>query len=113
MNKQEFDKYIEIYQKYEQQIRRPSFFIYLKTSTPTLLNRIHKRGRPYEQTIKADYLDTLGYFYDQFFEHLQTNIGQSRFVVCETSKLTPEQVYEFAYQKVIEHLSSEKINLAN
>jgi len=113
MSKAEFDSYISIYQKYEQQIRRPSFFIYLKTSTPVLLDRIYKRGRSYEQTIKADYLDTLGQFYDLFFENLEENIEKSDFVVCETSKLTPNEVCEFAYQKVQQHINLANAGLAN
>jgi deoxyadenosine/deoxycytidine kinase len=44
----------------------PDLLLYLKASTPTLLARIHRRGRAIEAAITADYLDLLNRLYDEW-----------------------------------------------
>ena len=44
----------------------PDLLIYLKCSVPTLMDRIHQRGRQMESTITSDYLSLLESFYDDW-----------------------------------------------
>jgi deoxyadenosine/deoxycytidine kinase len=44
----------------------PDLLIYLKCSVPTLMSRIHQRGRAMESTITADYLGLLESFYEDW-----------------------------------------------
>ena len=44
----------------------PDLLLYLKASTPTLLARIHGRGRAIESGITADYLDLLNRLYAEW-----------------------------------------------
>ena len=46
----------------------PDLLIYLKCSVPTLMDRIHQRGREMESTITADYLSLLESFYDDWLQ---------------------------------------------
>ena len=46
----------------------PDLLIYLKCSVPTLMERIHQRGREMESTISADYLSLLESFYDDWLQ---------------------------------------------
>ena len=46
----------------------PDLLIYLKCSVPTLMSRIHQRGREMESTISADYLALLESFYDDWLQ---------------------------------------------
>ena len=44
----------------------PDLVIYLRASLPTLLQRIGRRGRAYEQSIQPDYLAQLNQQYDEW-----------------------------------------------
>ena len=44
----------------------PDLLIYLKCSVPTLMGRIHQRGRDMESTITAEYLTLLESFYEDW-----------------------------------------------
>lgn len=46
----------------------PDLLIYLKCSVPTLMARIHQRGREMESTITADYLALLESFYEDWMQ---------------------------------------------
>ena len=46
----------------------PDLLIYLKCSVPTLMDRIHQRGREMESTITAEYLSLLESFYDDWLQ---------------------------------------------
>lgn len=53
----------------EREIPRPEFVVYLQASTDVLLERIEKRGRPFEQNMDRRYIDTLNQAYNHFFFH--------------------------------------------
>ena len=46
----------------------PDLLIYLKCSVPTLMERIHQRGRAMESTIGAEYLTLLESFYEDWLQ---------------------------------------------
>ena len=48
-------------------VRPPDLLIYLKSSIPTLVSQIKKRGREYESGIRIDYLQGLNERYDEWF----------------------------------------------
>ena len=50
-------------------VPRPDLVVYLQASTPTLLDRIARRGRPYEKDMDAAYIALLNESYDYFFFH--------------------------------------------
>ena len=45
-------------------VQPPDLLIYLRASVPTLVSRIQKRGRDYENTIRIDYLTRLNERYE-------------------------------------------------
>ncbi|MGB2513547.1 MAG: deoxynucleoside kinase, partial [Flavobacteriaceae bacterium] len=45
-------------------IEGPDLLIYLRSSIPNLVNKIHKRGRDYENSISIDYLSRLNERYE-------------------------------------------------
>lgn len=53
----------------EARLARPDLVVYLQASTDTLLQRIKRRGRPFEREISAEYLETLSEAYNHFFFH--------------------------------------------
>ncbi|HUD19027.1 MAG TPA: deoxynucleoside kinase [Patescibacteria group bacterium] len=55
----EWRLYQKIYKSFEPYFPKPDFIIYLETSLPTIIDRIEKRGRAYEQKIPQSYLELL------------------------------------------------------
>ena len=53
----------------EQRVRPPELVIYLQASTEVLLQRIHWRGRAFEQDMDGAYLEALNGAYSYFFHH--------------------------------------------
>ena len=46
----------------------PILVVYLRASTPTLLQRITCRGRAFERNIEPEYLEHLGALYESWLE---------------------------------------------
>lgn len=53
---------------------KPDIILYLYAPVDTLLERIQKRGRDYEQSIQAEYLDNIQNAYLDYFRHQQHSI---------------------------------------
>ena len=64
MNQRDFNNYKEIFNLMESLIDGPDLLIYLRSSIPNLVNKIHKRGRDYENSISIDYLSRLNERYE-------------------------------------------------
>jgi deoxyguanosine kinase len=79
----EYNLYRQIFEIIYNSIPKPDLYVYLHLPTPRLLDNIHKRGRDYEQTITAKYLEEIqkGYF-DFFKQHPEYS-----FLVIDTSNL--------------------------
>ncbi len=61
-----YEKLVEILEK---NVASPDVVIYLQASTDVLMERIHKRGRPFERNMPKDYIETLNRAYNHFFFH--------------------------------------------
>lgn len=64
LNKDEFEKYLEIYRILTSDMPKPNVIIYLHASLDTLLTRIKKRGREIEKMISPLYLEQLSLDYE-------------------------------------------------
>jgi deoxyadenosine/deoxycytidine kinase len=64
MNQRDFKNYKGIFDLMESLIEGPDVLIYLRSSIPNLVNKIHKRGRNYENSISIDYLSRLNERYE-------------------------------------------------
>ena len=64
MNQRDFKNYQELFELMESQIQGPDLLIYLRSNIPNLVNKIHKRGRGYENSISIDYLSRLNERYE-------------------------------------------------
>jgi len=66
MSARDFENYSNIFQSIIHYIKPPDLLIYLKSSVPTLVNNIQKRGRDYEAGIRLDYLSKLNDKYEKW-----------------------------------------------
>lgn len=79
----EFSLFMRLYQIMIAQLPVPDLFVYLYLPVDRLLANIKKRGRPYEQSITADYLSLIQESYFEFIRQ-QTNL---RIVVIDTRSI--------------------------
>ena len=71
MNQRDFNNYQGIFSLMESLIKGPDLLIYLRSSIPNLVNKIHKRGREYENSISIDYLSRLNERYEAWITTYQ------------------------------------------
>ena len=73
MNQRDFKNYRELFDLVESLIEGPDLLIYLRSSIPNLVNKIHKRGRDYENSISIDYLSRLNERYEAWISTYDKN----------------------------------------
>lgn len=64
----EWELYQDLYRHLRPRLTTPDLVVYLRADTELLFERIAKRGRPFERSIEAQYLERLGEAYDRHFE---------------------------------------------
>lgn len=64
MTTRDYNNYIKLFELMEGFIQAPDLLIYLRGSISTLVEQIQKRGRPYENNIRLDYLNRLSERYE-------------------------------------------------
>jgi deoxyadenosine/deoxycytidine kinase len=55
----------------EKSIAKPDVVVYLQAGPDMLMERIHRRGRPYEKSMPREYIETLNQAYNYFFFHYE------------------------------------------
>lgn len=73
LKQRDYETYRDLYETAVQLLPPPDLLIYLRASVPTLLHRISRRGRDFERSITADYLQALNDLYETWI---------SNFVLC-------------------------------
>lgn len=69
MSERDFHNYSKLFKLMSSMIQAPDLLIYLRSSVPTLVDQIQKRGRDYEETIRLDYLKNLNNRYEKWIEN--------------------------------------------
>ena len=64
MNQRDFNNYQSLFGLMESVVEGPDILIYLRSSIPNLVHKIHKRGREYENSISIEYLSRLNERYE-------------------------------------------------
>lgn len=64
MSSRDFENYQSLFETINSLISPPDLLIYLRTSIPTLVNQIQKRGREYEENLRLEYLRRLNEYYE-------------------------------------------------
>ncbi|MFN2160289.1 MAG: deoxynucleoside kinase [Anaerolineales bacterium] len=66
INKRDYNAYCELYQVLTEFLPPPDLVIYLRATVSTLMERIRRRGRDYEQKIDPEYLEQLNKLYEEW-----------------------------------------------
>lgn len=64
IDERDYQSYRELYHVLADFLPPPDLVIYLRASVPTLIERIHHRGRDYERQISAEYLERINHLYE-------------------------------------------------
>ncbi len=70
----EFELYRELFEQLRSRLPLPDLVVYLRAQPEVLLERIAKRGRPFEAEIEAGYLRRITAAYDDFFARSHTPV---------------------------------------
>ena len=65
----DYQTYRELYETTMRFLPPPDLVVYLRSSVPTLMKRISSRGRDYEKSISADYLQGLNNLYETWIDN--------------------------------------------
>lgn len=66
MSDRDFKNYIDLFNLMMSLVKKPQLMIYIRSSIPTLVKHIEKRGRDFEKSIRIDYLTGLQKRYDDW-----------------------------------------------
>jgi deoxyadenosine/deoxycytidine kinase len=69
MATRDYQNYVSLFKLMTSLIEPPDLLIYLKSSVPTLVKQIQKRGRDYESSISIDYLSNLNNRYNKWIDN--------------------------------------------
>jgi deoxyadenosine/deoxycytidine kinase len=68
MTTRDFENYLSLFNTMLEFVQPPDLLIYLRATVPTLVKQIQKRGRPYEESIRLDYLRRLNERYEAWID---------------------------------------------
>lgn len=68
MNDRDYKNYRTLYEEVIELLEPPGLLVYLRARVPTLVRQIQKRGRPYERSLRIDYLERLNELYEEWID---------------------------------------------
>ena len=108
MNHRDFSNYKSLFELMESLIEGPDLLIYLRSSIPNLVSKIHKRGREYENSISINYLSRLNERYEAWI----STYDKGKLLVIDVDELDFVE-NKADLTKVIEKIDSEIKGLVN
>lgn len=74
MSDRDFQNYSELFDLMMSLVKLPDLMIYIRSSIPTLVAQIQKRGRDFEKSIRIDYLTGLAKRYEDWIASYKGNL---------------------------------------
>ena len=74
LSDRDYDTYMQLFNLMMSMVSEPDLLIYLKTSVPTLVSQIQKRGRDYEKGISIEYLSNLNDRYEDWIANYKGKV---------------------------------------
>ncbi len=101
LEREEAALYERIYDLVRPQLLEPDLVIYLHAHPETLVKRLQKRGRTYENTVEREYLEELTQGYNHFFTHYD----ETPLLILDTSHVNFE-TNEDDFQQLLELIAN-------
>lgn len=106
MSSRDFENYLSLFELMSSFIQPPDLLIYLQADVPTLVAQIQKRGRPFENSIRLDYLQSLNEKYERWIQNY--DLGK-KLIINVTYIKFQERVEDFGH--VIQQIDRELFGL--
>ncbi len=74
LSDRDFDTYMQLFNLMMSMVNEPDLLIYLRSSVPTLVSQIQKRGREYEKSISIEYLSNLNDRYEEWISNYKGKV---------------------------------------
>ena len=81
INQRDWENYHDLFKAMTSFLKPPDLILYLRCDVPTLIERIHLRGRESEKTITESYLEELNEAYEDWARRAQS---MTRFAILDT-----------------------------
>ncbi len=107
MNQRDFKNYQSLFKLMESMVKGPDILIYLRSSIPSLVHKIHKRGREYENSISIEYLSRL----NERYEAWVSTYKKGKLVIVDVDQIDFVENKE-DLGKIIEKIDAELIGLS-
>ena len=92
MSSRDYENYTNLFDLIVSLVKAPDLLIYLRSSIPTVVKNIQKRGREYESSIRIDYLTGLHERYESWI----SNYKAGKLLILDVDKLDfAENVADF------------------
>lgn len=105
MSERDFQNYTDLFDLMMSLVQLPDLMIYIKSSIPTLVSHIEKRGRDFEKTMRIDYLQGLNELYEQWIDSYK-----GRLIIIEGDELQFESNPNH-FRQITERIDSELFGL--
>ncbi len=105
MSDRDFQNYTDLFDLMMSLVKLPDLMIYIKSSIPTLVSHIEKRGRDFEKTMRIDYLQGLNDLYEHWIASYE-----GRLIVVEGDELQFES-NPAHFRQITERIDSELFGL--
>ena len=89
LSDRDFDTYMQLFNLMMSMVREPDLLIYLKSSVPTLVSQIQKRGQKKKKSISIEYLSNLNDRYDEWIGNYKGKV-----LIIEADNLDFEHIPE-------------------
>ena len=105
MSDRDFDNYRDLFDLMMSLVKMPDLMIYIRSSIPTLVAQIQKRGRAYESTMRIDYLQGLSDKYEAWISEYK-----GRLLIIDGDKIKfGDNAKDFRW--VTDHIDAELFGL--
>ena len=89
MSDRDFEHYSDLFDLMMSLVKLPQLMIYIRSSIPTLVKHIEKRGRSFEKSIRIDYLTGLQQRYEDWIKNYKGEL-----IIIDGDKLSFEDTPE-------------------
>lgn len=89
MSDRDFENYSDLFELMMSLVKLPQLMIYIRSSIPTLVKHIEKRGRSFEKSIRIDYLTGLQQRYEEWIKDYKGDL-----IIIDGDKLSFEDTPE-------------------
>jgi len=102
MSQRDYENYLSLFDTMLNLVKPPDLLVYLQSSIPNLVNKIHKRGREYEKTISIEYLSRLNERYEAWI----TNYNNGKLLKIEVDDIDFVE-NKSDYEQILSHIKKE------